>query len=64
MELRKSNGFELRNFYFTTLCNFFFENFHQKWKNASCGTRFRYFQIKQVKNRSIRFKILTYKSPM
>ena len=24
----------------------FFENFHQKWKNASCGAQFRYFQIK------------------
>ena len=42
----------------------FFENFHQKWKNASCGAQFRYFQIKQVKNRSIRLKILTYESPM
>ena len=38
----------------------FFENFHQKWNNASCGAQFRYFQIKQVKNRSIRLKILTY----
>ena len=24
----------------------FFENFHQKWKNASCGAQFRYFQIR------------------
>ena len=24
----------------------FFENFHQKWKNASRGAQFRYFQIK------------------
>ena len=24
----------------------FIENFHQKWKNASCGAQFRYFQIK------------------
>ena len=24
----------------------FFENFHQMWKNAACGTQFRYFQIK------------------
>ena len=24
----------------------FFQNFHQKWKNESCGAQFRYFQIK------------------
>ena len=42
----------------------FLENVHQKWKNASCGAQFRYFQIKSVKNRSIRLKILTYESPM
>ena len=42
----------------------FFENFHQKWKNASCGTQFRYFQIKGVKNPSIYLKILTYENPM
>ena len=24
----------------------FFKNFHQKWKNASCGAQFRSFQIK------------------
>ena len=29
-----------------------FENFHQKWKNASCGAQFRCFQIKLVKNPS------------
>ena len=49
------------------LCNrmeAFFENFHQKWKNASCGAQFRYLQIKYVKNRSVRLKILTYECPM
>ena len=34
----------------------FFENVHQKWKNASCGAQFGYFQIKQVKNRSYTFE--------
>ena len=61
---RNSNGFELRSFYFTTVWKLFFEIFHQKWKNESCGAQFRYFQIKQVKTRSIRLKILTYESPM
>ena len=42
----------------------FLENFYQKWKNASCGTQFRYFQIKSVQNPFIRLKILTYESPM
>ena len=42
----------------------FFKKFYQKWNNASSGAQFRYFQIKWVKNRSIRLKILTYESPM
>ena len=42
----------------------FFGNFHQKWKNGSCGAQFRHSQIKQVKNRSVRLKILTNESPM
>ena len=29
----------------------FFENFHQKWKNASCGAQFRYFK-NQVSKKS------------
>ena len=45
MDLGNSNGIELSNFYFTTI-EAFLENFHQKWKNASCGAQFRYFQIK------------------
>ena len=35
------NGFELRNSYFTNRIEPFSENFHQKWKNASCGAQFR-----------------------
>ena len=46
MDLRNSNDFELRNFYFTNVWKLFFKNFHHKWKNASCGAQFRYFQIK------------------
>ena len=40
MDLRNSNGIELRNFYFTTVQKLFFDNFHQKWKIASCGAQF------------------------
>ena len=36
MDLRNSNGFELKNFYFTTVGKVFFEKFYRKWKNASC----------------------------
>ena len=32
MDLRNSNGFESRSFYFTIDMEAFFENFHQKWK--------------------------------
>ena len=35
MDLRNSNGFELRNFYLYNRIEAFFENFHQKWKNVS-----------------------------
>ena len=42
---KNPNGIELRNFYFTTIEKLFFENFHQKRKNASCGALFRYFQV-------------------
>ena len=49
MDLRNSNGFELRNSYFTLLLLYnrteaFFETFHQKWKDASCGARFYKFE--------------------
>ena len=47
MDLRNSDGFE---FYLELLLynriEAFSENFHQKWKNASCGAQFRYFQTK------------------
>ena len=32
MDLRNSTGFELGNFYFTTVWKLFFKNFNQKWK--------------------------------
>ena len=35
MDSRNSNGFESRNFYFTTVWKLFFKNFNQKWKHAS-----------------------------
>ena len=46
MDLRNSNNIELMNFYFYNRKEAVFENFHQKWKNASCGAQFKYFQIK------------------
>ena len=65
MDLRNSNGFELRNFYFTTVQKLFSKIFIRSVKmHASCGAQFRYFKIKEVKNPSIRLKILTYESPM
>ena len=62
MDLRNSNGIELRNFYFTTYRRSFFCKFLSESVklNASYGTQLRYFQIKSVKNPSIRLKILTY----
>ena len=46
MDLRNSNVIYLRNVLLYNRIEAFFENFHQKWKNASCGAQFRYFQIK------------------
>ena len=63
MDLRNFNGIELMNFYFTTVQKFF-GKFSSEVENASCGTQFRYFKIKQVKNPSMRLKILNYESPM
>ena len=37
MDLRNSNGIELRNFYFTTVWKLFFENVLQKWKMHHVG---------------------------
>ena len=45
MDLRNSTGIELRNILYDRI-KASFENFHQKWKNASGGAQFRYFQIK------------------
>ena len=65
MDLRNSNGIELRKELLTYNCTeTFFEKFDRKWKNASCGTQFRYFQIKEVKNRSAHLKMLTYECPI
>ena len=46
MDLRNSNGFRVKELLLYNLIEAFLENFHQKWKNASCGAQFRYFQIK------------------
>ena len=68
--LRWADGFEkFQRFWVKELLFFdrigaFFENFHQKWKNASCGAQFRYFEINLVKSHSICLKILNYESPM
>ena len=43
MDLRNSNGIELRNFYFTTVWKLLFSS---EVEIASCGAQLRYFQIK------------------
>ena len=45
MDLRNSNGIELRNFYFTTVKKLF-GKFSSEVENVSSGAQFRYFQIK------------------
>ena len=57
MDLKKSNGIELRNFYFTTTKEFF-ENFHQKWSSIQLLPN-------QVSKKSFySLKTWTYESPM
>ena len=63
MYLRNFDGVELMNFYFTTV-QMLFGKFSSEVENASCGTQFRYFKIKQVKSLSICLKILNYERPM
>ena len=46
MGLRNSDGTEVKELLLYNRIEAFFRNFHQKWQNASCGTQFRYFQIK------------------
>ena len=46
MDLRNSNGFWVKELLLHNRKEAFFENFHQKWENASFGAQFRYFQIK------------------
>ena len=63
MDLRNSNDFELRNFYFTTVRKLSSKIFIRSGKMHHVEL-ISGFQIKLVKNRSIRLKILTYESPM
>ena len=62
MDLRNSNGIELRNFYFTTVYKLLSKIFTRRGKSIMWGS----IQVfpNRVKNPSIRFKILTYESPM
>ena len=46
MDLRNSKVIELRNFYVTTVWKLLSNVFIISGKNTSCGTDFRYFQIK------------------
>ena len=48
MDLRNSNGIELRNFYFTTVKKLF-RKFSSKVEKRIMWNSFRYFQIKYVK---------------
>ena len=63
MDLRNSNGIELRNFYFKIVWKLFrkFSSEVEKWIMWSS---IQVLPNQEVKNPSIRFKILTYKGPM
>ena len=62
MDLRNSNGFELRNFYFATVQKLF-RKFSSEVEKCIMWSSNQVLPH-QVKNRSIRLKILTYESPM
>ena len=61
MDLRNSNGFELRNSYFTTVWKLFSKIFirSEKMHHVELNS-----DTQVVKNRSIRLRILTYENPM
>ena len=63
MDLRNSNGFELRNSYLTTVQKIFGKFSSEVEKCIMCSS-IQVFPNQVSKNRSVRLKILTYESPM
>ena len=63
MDLRNSNGIELRNFYSTTVQKLLSKIFIRSG-NMHHVNSIQVLQIKSVKNPSLRLKMLTYESPM
>ena len=63
MDLRNSNGFELRNSYFATVLKLF-QKFSSEMEKCIMSSSIQVFPNQVSKNRSIRLKILTYESPM
>ena len=63
MDLRNSNGFGLRNSYFTTVWSFL-RKFSSEVEKCILWSSIQVLPNQVSKNRSIRLKILTYESPM
>ena len=63
MDLRNSNGTELRNFYFTTVWKLFLKIFIRSGK-CIIWSSIQVLPNQVSKNPSIRLKILTCESPM
>ena len=63
MDLRNSNGIELRNFYFTTVWKLF-QKFSSEVEKCIMWSSIQVLPNQVSKNRSICLKILTYESPM
>ena len=63
MDLRNSNDFEVRKFYFTTVWKLF-RRFSLEVEKCIMWSSIQVLPNQVSKNRSIRSKILTYESPM
>ena len=63
MDLRNSNGYELRNFYFTTVWNVF-RKISSEVEKCIVWSSIQVLSNQVSKNPSIRLKILTHESPM
>ena len=64
MDLRNSNGSELRNFYFTTVWKLFSKIFIRSGRMCIVWNSIQVLPNQVSKNPSICLKILTYKSSM
>ena len=64
MDLRNSNVIALRNFYFTTVQQFFFRKFSSEVEKCIMWNSIQVLPNQVSKNPSIRLKIFTYESPI